>query len=42
VTVCPGSPKIRSQLIPDVDVDKDGQKELSLGLGFTAVGAVIK
>jgi hypothetical protein len=26
----------------DVDVDKDGVKELSLGLGFTAVGATIK
>jgi len=28
-------------LVPDVDVDNDGVKELSLGLGFTAVNATI-
>jgi hypothetical protein len=28
-------------LSPDVDVDSDGKKELSLGMGFTAVGASI-
>jgi hypothetical protein len=33
---------IGTLLTPDVDVDNDGNKELSLGVGFTAVGAVIQ
>jgi hypothetical protein len=32
---------IKNLFAPDVDVDGDGVKELSLGVGFTAVGATI-
>lgn len=36
------NPLIKTFLGGDVDVDKDGIKELSLGMGFTAVAAKIK
>jgi len=36
------NPLIKTFLGGDVDVDKDGIKELSLGIGFTAVAAKIK
>ncbi len=36
------NPLIKTFLAGDVDVDSDGVEELSLGLGFTAVGAVIQ
>jgi len=33
---------VKSAIAPDVDVDGDGKLDLSLGIGYTAVGATIK